>query len=202
MSDRIRSIAAHYDPRISPKRANFEVLDWSDAASQRARFRVLVENVNLAGKTVLDVGSGLGDLLGYLKQQNIPIVYTGVDIVEQMVEAAKQQHPDGHFICGDIFSEELLSPGSFDVVFCSGIFNLNLGNNLRFLPKAISRMLLLSREYLVFNCLHKRMATETGSYFYYDPMEVRKMLEPLGCEFRILDDYLPNDFSVVCRKLS
>ena len=200
MSDRIGSIVAHYDPRISSKRANFDVLDWSDAASQRARFRVLAENVNLEGKAVLDVGCGLGDLLAYLKQQNIPIAYTGVDIVEGMVEAAKQQHTDGHFVCGDIFSEEILLPGSFDVVFCSGTFNLNLGNNLTFLPKAISRMLLLSREYLVFNCLHKRMATETERYFYYDPIEVRKMLEPFGCELRILDDYLPNDFTAICRK--
>jgi len=199
-SERVNSIVAHYQPRIVSGRKNFEVLDWGHPDSQEVRFRVLTDNVNLEGKTILDVGSGLGDLLRYLKQRQIAVHYTGIDIVGDMVTAAQAQHPDGHFICGDIFSDERLLSERFDVVFGSGIFNLNLGNNLIFLPQAIARMLRWSREYVVFNCLHHRMATESERYFCYDPDAVRKMLEPLGCEFRLLEDYLPSDFTVICRQ--
>lgn len=198
--DRACAIEAHYHPRISPGRENFEVLDWGHPDSQEVRFRVLAENVSLEGKSILDVGSGLGDLLSYLKQRKISVHYTGVDIVASMVAAAQARHPDGNFICGDIFSDETLLSKRFDVVFSSGIFNLNLGNNLLFLPKAIARMLRYSSEYVVFNCLHHRVAPESERYFCYDPDAVRKMLEPSGCEFRILDDYWPSDFTVICRQ--
>ena len=58
----------------------------------------------------------------------------------------------------------------------------------------------MTREYLVFNLLHERVAEEGERYFYYDPAAVMEMLSPLPCEVRILDDYLPNDFTVICRK--
>jgi hypothetical protein len=88
----------------------------------------------------------------------------------------------------------------FDVVFCSGAFNLNLGNNLQFLPRAIGRMCELSRKYVVFNLLHRRAATETHRYFYADPAEIRRLLTSPACDVRIIDDYLPNDFTVFCYK--
>ncbi|MFB3893963.1 MAG: trans-aconitate 2-methyltransferase [Phycisphaerae bacterium] len=88
----------------------------------------------------------------------------------------------------------------FDVVFCSGAFNLNLGNNLQFLPHAIGRMCELSSRYVVFNLLHRRAASQTHRYFYADPADVRRLLTSPACDVRIIDDYLPNDFTVICRK--
>jgi SAM-dependent methyltransferase len=197
---RARSIASHYERRIVGHRENHDILDWADAETQHKRFEVLAEAVALEGKKLLDVGSGLGDLLAFLKRQGITVDYTGIDIVEKMTKAAKERQPDGRFLVGDIFADDLFEPETFDVVFCSGTFNLNLGNNLEFLPKAVGRMLELTRKHLVFNLLHKRMADDTERYFYCDPAEVLVLLKPLGCEMEILDAYLPNDFTVICRK--
>ena len=191
-------IRAHYEPRIVPGRANYDVLDWASQQSQLARFEVLVANVDLAGKSLLDVGCGLGDLWGFLKDRDIRVAYTGVDLVEKMVAAARDRHGDGHFECGDVFAEDMFKPGGFDVVFGSGIFNLDLGNNAEFLPGAIARLLELAGEYLVFNLLHKHAAREAGPYFYFDPKQVRAILADLPCRSRIIDHYLPNDFTVIC----
>lgn len=195
-----RAIAKHYEWRISRERVNYRVLDWANAESQQVRFAVLADNVPLANKRLLDVGCGLGDLLGFLRGRGITVDYTGVDILAKMAEAAAELQREGHFLCGDIFTEDMFAAESFEVVFGSGIFNLNLGNNLEFLPQAIGRMLALTSEYLVFNLLHQRMAIEGHRYFFYDPVETERMLRPLGCKVNIIDDYLANDFTVICRK--
>lgn len=208
--DAAKDIRDHYEHRISPDRENYDVLDWANAASQQARFQVLVDNVPLAAdtrKSLLDVGCGLGDLLGFLKAAKIAVDYTGVDLLAKMVHAARRQHPDGRFIVADIFADDITEEKrppdlreQYDVVFCSGAFNLDLGNNVSFLAKAVVRMLVLAREHLVFNLLHKRMAGQEHRYFCYDPEEVLGILAPLDCRVRLVDDYLPNDFTVICRK--
>ena len=194
------AIRAHYEPRISASKANFDILDWASPESQHIRFCVLAENVDLDGKSLLDVGSGLGDLWAFLKTAEARVAYTGVDIVEKMVDAARQRHGDARFVCADIFAEEHFAPGSFDVVFCSGTFNLNLGNEEQFLPFALRRLYGLARQHLVFNLLHERSRFRDRKYAYSRPEEIRKIFQPLGCEVRIVDDYLPNDFTVICRK--
>jgi hypothetical protein len=88
----------------------------------------------------------------------------------------------------------------FDVVFCSGVFNLDLGNNREFLPVALARMFQLAREHVVFNLLHERTVNRYGHCAYYDPREVCEMLRAFPCTFRVLDHYLHNDFTVVCAK--
>lgn len=197
---RKKQIRQHYEPRISPSRENYDVLDWASSASQQARFKVLVDNIDLAGKSILDVGCGLGDLWEFLRSRNIQADYIGVDLLEKMVAAAQHRHPGGRFEQADIFTENAMDGRCFDVVFCSGAFNLNLGNNLEFLPQAVMHMCRLSRQYVVFNLLHRRASAETHRYFYYDPADVRQMLRSPQCDIRIIDDYLPNDFTVICRK--
>lgn len=197
---REKRIHSHYGWRISPELQNHEVLDWADADSQLARFRVLADHIDLAGKKLLDVGSGLGDLWEFLKQNSIDVDYTGVDLLEKMVAESRRQHPDAKFLEADVFTDSPFGPDSFDVVYCSGIFNLNLGNNLEFLPIAFGRLLSHAREHLVFNLLSTRTPWRDDKYFFYDPAEVIDLLAPLGYKARIIDDYLPNDFTVICDK--
>jgi SAM-dependent methyltransferase len=198
--DRIGAIRAHYEPRMLPQRPSHEVLDWASAASQEARFEVLYREVPLAGRSLLDVGCGLGDLAGFLRRRNLTVDYTGVDLLARMIESCRQRFPDGRFLQADIFNDDQFPPNSFDVVFTSGIFNLDLGNNLAFLPVAVRRLLALSRRHTVFNLLHARSPQKQAGYFFYDPNAVLSFLAGEHCEIRIIDDYLPNDFTVICRK--
>lgn len=195
-----KDIGRHYEPRLRSLKDSYEILDWASPTTQEARFAVLVDHVGLAGKSLLDVGCGLGDLWAYLQRRRVECDYLGVDLLEKMAAAARQRHPEARFQQADIFAADAFEPASFDVVFCSGAFNLNLGNNLEFLPQAVARMCRLARQYVVFNLLHRRAAAEEHRYFYYDPRQVREMLTSPVCQVKILDDYLPNDFTVLCRK--
>jgi len=193
-------IQAHYYPRFSPENLPHEVLDWASAESQRRRFEVLAGNVNLAGLKMLDVGCGLGDLLAFLQERHVEVDFTGVDILERMVQHCRRRFGTGTFVQGDVFSDEVFAPGEFDLVFVSGAFNLDLGNNLEFLPTAMEKLLELSREYVAFNLLHARWPEREEGYFFYEPDFVLKQLDRHNCEVTLLDDYLPNDFTVICRK--
>ena len=196
-----RRIRQHYRPRIDGRRKNYDVVDWASAAAQQVRFTVLADNVPLDGRTLLDVGCGLGDLWGYLKGRGISVDYRGVDLLVEMTASAAERNPDGRFVCGDIFDPGgcVVGPGEcFDVVFCSGMLNLELGNNTEFLPEALRRMLELSIEHMVVNLLHARSEIRYPHCAYYDPDAVMRILEPMGCRVRLIDDYLPNDFTVIC----
>jgi SAM-dependent methyltransferase len=194
-------IREHYEPHLITRRENYQIVDWGSAESQQARFEVLAANVDLAGKRLLDIGCGLGDLWEFLKRRCITTHYTGVDLLESMARAAGRSHPEVRFVCADVFSEEAFRPGEFEVVFCSGALNLNLGNNDAFVPLAAARMLKLSCDCAVFNLLHKRTTDRDRRYFYYDPEDVARSLAPLDCRIDIFDDYLPNDFTVICSKV-
>lgn len=196
---RKKAIQSHYESRISPGRENYDVLDWADPTAQRARFRILADSVDLTGKTLLDLGCGLGDLRAYLSGRKIRVDYTGVDIAAKIVSLARRQQPDARFECADIIGQDLFAGRRFDVVFCSGVFNLDLGNNLEFLPQALGRMFELSRDLVAFNLLHCRAEEKWPGYFYYDPAEVLEMLRQFPCQARLIDDYLPNDFTVICK---
>ena len=66
---KIKKIRRHYEHRITPERENFDVLDWACAESQQTRFAVLADNVELAGRSLLDIGCGLGDLRTFLDER-------------------------------------------------------------------------------------------------------------------------------------
>lgn len=198
---RARRIRSFYEDRLAKKSLpDFEILSWSSPHSQEARFKVLVDNVDLRGKSLLDVGCGLGNLLGYLNSQRIATDYTGVDISERMTQAALQRHPDGRFVYADIFLESPFQPRAFDVVFCSGAFNLNLGNNDEFIGVAIRHFQELSRQCVVFNLLHDRAQGSDNRFAYYSPGHVLKLMAPAGWSIRVIDDYLPNDFTIIAQR--
>ena len=199
---RHRAIRAHYEKTLAAGGEHSAMVDWADPESQRKRFEVLADNVLLEGRSLLDVGCGLGDLLIFLQQHDIAVRYTGVDIVEKMVLAAKDNNPAGRFLHADILAQEVFTPGSLDVVFGSGLFNLNLGNHMQFLAQALDVLLPLARELLAFNLLHCRARRKYDYCVYYDPQEVLALLAARCCNVQLIDNYLPNDFTVICRKAS
>lgn len=203
----ITRLQGHYEHRIDRFGGTYKVLDWESRAAQYTRFAVLNDYVSLEEKSLLDVGCGLGDLKTYFEEHGYGPDYTGVDILSKMVDAAKYAHKDGRFVCADIFSitkderEALLERKTFDVIFSSGIFNLDFGNNEAFLQKAVECFTSLADEYIVFNLLDKKSPDPEPGYAYYDPVEIKTQLAVYSdWEVCIVDDYLPNDFSVVMRR--
>jgi len=183
---------------------DYRILGWESKEAQNLRFDAMISNIPLGGMKLLDVGCGTGNLLEYLNTKNIKVDYTGVDILKSMIDCAKEKGLDAQFYNMDIFCGNPFQGGSFDVVYASGIFNLDLGNNREFLLKALRLFCRLSRRYVAFNLLHCASCDKEDKYCYFEPDAVLKTLErELPGELsgiRIIEGYLQNDFTVICRK--
>ena len=102
----------------------------------------------------------------------------------------------------DLEEENPFGAKSFDVVYASGIFNLNSGCNERFLTDTVSVFMNIASESVVFNLLHERSGDREDEYFYTTPAAVEKLLRRLSPRPRSLefdDGYSQNDFTVILR---
>ena len=219
-------IHQHYTPRVQPHRASYDILDWSSSEAQQARFRVLLRVLRsqefasrlpgaprvagssapgaevlhappAAAYSLLDAGCGLADLRLFLLVHGVHAPYVGVDLTPAILQEGRRRQPATHFVQADLFAAAPFRPRSFDVVFASGIFNLNLANNEAFVRKAVPVLFGLARVCLVANFLHLRTAQKYPHCSYYSPAALSHDFAALAHRLEVVDDYLENDFTLV-----
>ena len=176
-----KAIHQYYAPRMREDAADHEILGWESRKDHLERFEVIAELLPLEGSRILDVGCGLGNLLEFMKEQSIvPARYVGVDLLDCMVKAAGERHPEGDFRCLDLFEDTDFASQNrrqFDVIVASGIFNLYLGNNREFMIKALCAFADLEPAYIIFNFLDSSLASEGPRYWTVSATEIEEILE-------------------------
>lgn len=127
MPSAIETVRDYYSGTVARHGPTPLGVDWPSAASQYLRFVQLLKICNFAKPFSLnDLGCGYGALLGYLELRHpgAPIVYHGVDVSPQMIEAARslwlRRKPLARFSIGS----ECTSPADYSIA--SGIFNVRL----------------------------------------------------------------------------
>ena len=195
-------INRYYASRVYADREGYEISSWSSREAQVLRFKVLLDIMRKhfapdAEPRLLDVGCGLGELAVYLEKVGFPVKYTGVDTTAEVLHEGHRRHPDLDLRLLDIFQEECpLAPQSYEVVFASGIFNMELGNNEAFALKALRRFQYLSSKLVVANFLHARSYFQPRICHYYLPERLLDALEQDKYAVRTHEDYLDNDFTL------
>jgi ubiquinone/menaquinone biosynthesis C-methylase UbiE len=197
MDKRKRIVSNHYEPLLNKYSSGYEILDWESLESQIKRFDVLIESTNLSGKKILDVGCGTGDLFKYLYSQNCDADYYGIDILEKMVERAYEIHPKGRFFTGDIFKESPFSKKQFDIVFCSGVFNLNMEDNESFLKSALPVFFAHAKEKVIFNVLDPGHFVHSNKYYFFSQKEILQWIREYTDNVKVASGYIPNDFTII-----
>ena len=212
MKNKKSAIIEHYINRV--KNFNipeYQVLDWESKEAQELRFKTLIEHFNMESSILLDVGCGLGNLAEYLDNKNIKLYYIGIDIMPEMIERAKAKtfkNINPQFMSLDFFNNNDIKK-EFDYIYSSGIFNLNLGNNDKFLKDAIKLFLIAAKKGVCFNLLDISCKEKYGNEYYYYKKEdilktTKEILESLNIKYdlNISDEYLSNDFSAFIDILS
>jgi SAM-dependent methyltransferase len=198
---RVERIHSHYEERIREDRDSFDILDWGSRDSQLRRFDVLCDVLRNAGLdtvpfSLLDVGAGLTDLAGHLQERRFECAYVGADITPGIAREAKRRFPERQILLTDVLTAPPFQAGAVDATFCSGVFNLDLGNNLGFVAGALPALFGLARTVAVANFLHARTSDRYPHCFYYDPEEVIARVPPEARCVQLIDDYLENDFTL------
>ena len=178
---------------------NVKSLGWGSQESQIRRFAIFAEIGNLKGRSVLDVGCGLGDLYGWLKKKGLDVRYTGIDVTPGMVELARQRFPTVRFRGQDLLDASL-PLARHDYVLSSGIFTHRSRIPFDFLTAAIQRMFVLSKHAVAFNCLSAWAKTKEPEEFHADPLKVLSFCRKLTPRVVLRHDYHPRDFTVYMYK--
>ncbi|MCK5801559.1 MAG: class I SAM-dependent methyltransferase [Lentisphaeria bacterium] len=205
-SKKAERIRAHYERRVDSARPNYDILDWGSVEAQAARFeallRAMVHSPTLPTcPTLLDIGCGMTDLADFLRDADHSVRYVGVDLTFGVIAEAARRTSGRLLLQADVFTQPPFPDSSFDVTYCSGVFNLKLGNNEAFALRALPRMLDYSRSLAVANFLHVRTPIKYPHCHYFDPDRIAAVMErEQGLRVEILDDYLENDFTIVLRR--
>ena len=182
-----------------------QALSYNSRTTQELRFAQFLKLIpKNKTNTVLDVGCGLGDLSDYLARHGYTnTIYTGIDIVPEMISGAQQKHPKQKFSCQDIFA---LPAQAYDYVVASGALNIiytTPEEQLNHIEKAIETMFACAKKGLAFNLLNADAQEdfEQDAHFYYShPTQILNVCQKLDPRAQLIDNYLDYDFTIVMRK--
>lgn len=174
-------------------------LHWGDYFSMAKRFRYLVEDLDIKGRSILDAGCGMGDLLPYLHAKTDDFNYLGMDINANYIEIAKKRYHGHKFEVGNAFSDKL--ERRFDLVITSGVMNTRIKNWQKHRQSMIKNAFSLASEALAFNMAGRLgKAVEDTTIAYANAFDVLNFCAQLTPKLIFKTHYLPDDFAVIMYK--
>jgi SAM-dependent methyltransferase len=158
---------------------------------------------SIQGSTILDFGCGKGDFYGFLRQNNIQVSYTGVDLNPGLIDLAKQKYPGIPFSVFDITTDSLpdtfpdIFNAPFDYIFLCGVFNLKVQGLDELIQMALKRLFDHCRIGLAFNGLSAHNHHKSHELHYVYPEEIlRFVIGELTPFVSLRQDRLYHDFTL------
>jgi len=194
---RTRIVNRHRDS-LSRHGCDSRALYWSSREIQEIRFRELAGIGVATGDSVLDVGCGFGDFLGWSAEQGIAIDFTGIDLSPDLLAVAEQRHPEASFYCGDLADYCEAHSDQFDWVILSGALNEQLGDSDEYTRRVITLMWSRCRKGVAFNLLDARHAPTKNCWDLqsHEPESILAFAAGLTPKHRLVEGYLDNDFTI------
>lgn len=192
----MREAAELYNKRFDQHGRDVKTVGWGSEESQKLRFEILFRGLNPKGKTILDVGCGLGDLIPFLEFQTAgDFNYVGVDIAEKLINDARSTygHNSREFHAGDIFSIDV---PQVDIAVLSGALSLKVQGIEKYANKTMERMFELSREAACLNFLTKYVDFELEKNQHYQPETIFSSAKKVSKSVNLFHDYPLYEFTV------
>jgi len=195
--DRVRRL---YDRRVEELGDQVKTVGWSSEESQFMRFDILSRGLGFEGKSILDIGCGLGDFVRYAAGRGLTFrKYTGLDISEQLISTAKakwNKRKDCSFEVGDI---DQLESGS-DIVIISGALNLKLADNPSYIGTMLRKAWKKTNKVLAVNFLSTYVDYENSLNYHTDPSWAFAECRSISDKVILYDDYPLWEFTIQMHK--
>lgn len=187
-------------------RASFELHGDSPASlltpkgRQDLRFGVLDPFVQRNGASLLDYGCGLGHLFDHLRSQGRDVNYCGIDMLPEFVQACRAKH--GDLARFDLINPEEPPPEGHDIVFASGVFNLQSHADRRvsrdYTFARVEQLFRVAKTVLVCDFLSSLVDFEQAGAQHFSPDEIAQFCAGrLTRRFQIRHDLLPYEFTLI-----
>ncbi|HAM49768.1 MAG TPA: hypothetical protein DCP92_03400 [Nitrospiraceae bacterium] len=172
-----------------------EALRWT-SGGQLLRYEALLDIADsIHGKRILDFGCGKGDFCRFLKERDISVNYTGLDINEKLIGMARENNPEAVFRVFDI-EQDSLDEG-FDYIFVCGVFNLNVQGVEELVRITLRKLFDLCGLGLAFNALSSHCPEKDFELHYFSPEELLSFaIENLSRSVSVRHDRIPYDFTL------
>jgi SAM-dependent methyltransferase len=169
-------LVQHYEKCANEHGLTPQAVAWgNDEERNRHRYQAVVRQISFAEGpiSILDVGSGYGEIIKYLPPGEFE--YTGIDLVGASITKGREIYRDQHeFIHGDIMVQDF--DRSFDYVLCTGTFHYKGDNSSlemdRLLYATILKMFSLCRRKVVLNLISNKVNFVSGMMYYKSPVEI------------------------------
>ncbi|MBN2776097.1 MAG: class I SAM-dependent methyltransferase [Bacteroidales bacterium] len=110
-------------------------------------FKVITQEIEIKGKTVLDIGTATGDWASMFINHSAKEVH-GLDFAKKMIVRAKRKYPKVNFFCEDAKSICSLPDKSFDIVTTSYVLH---GMKKEARIEVLNEMKRLSKSMIIIN---------------------------------------------------
>ncbi len=139
--------------------------------SQEVRFAAVWRLLTPVPESLLDLGCGFGDLLGFLRRKGWRGHYSGIDFMPDFIQAARQRYrddPAAAFLQGHLLEANLL-PKSFDACVSNGLCNNKReAGSKSFNDALVSRAVALARRTVVVDFLSQTSDRRREDLFFTD----------------------------------
>ncbi len=108
--------------------------------------------INIKGKSVLDIGTGTGAWIIKFKEKGA-VNLTGIDFSENMLKQSSKKNLDIKFISGDGENLHQFADNTFDIVTASFVLH---GTTKKIREKILTEMIRVSRQFVVFQDFYEK----------------------------------------------
>ena len=198
----LSEVKNYYDEKIKTYGATPQGVDWNGVESQQNRFNQLLKILpkNDEHISLLDYGCGFGSLLEFTLPERKNLQFTGFDISDEMLLAAKNKFPEASWL-------NKLNEEKFDFTVASGIFNVMMKHNIEewkeYVESTLIQMNALSTKGFAFNMLTSYFDAgfEKDYLFYADPCFYFDWCKKkFSKNVALLHDYNLYEFTILVRK--
>jgi SAM-dependent methyltransferase len=191
-----QGIIDRYRERLQEHGPTLAALGVASAERMRLRHEVVAGVGDLRGASVLDVGCGFGDFYRECYKRIPTPEYTGIDMVEELIDEAKKRYRGARFIVGDFFTHDF--GRSFDYVACDGVFNNRYRHcsNIAVVHRAIDRAYALATKGVAFSFMSRYVDFREDYLYYYDPLDIFDFCKTLTKRVTLRHDYPLFEFTV------
>ena len=201
----LSEVAVYYSEKLARYGETPRGVDWNGEASQICRFEQLCKVIDPADSFSLnDLGCGYGALFDFLVDRGASFSYIGIDISEEMIQAATKRHfgrRQARFVVA------ARPPETADYGVASGVFNVRLRRTNEewydYLQATLDTLDATSCRGFAFNCLtsYSDEDKKREYLFYADPCRLFDLCKRrYARQVALLHDYGLYEFTILVRK--
>ena len=190
----LEKVRAYWDGRARSHLPDLEKLEWSHEHTQQLRYDAFLLDHDLQGKSVLDLGCGLGHFYDHLVRRGIDVEYLGYDISPAMIRQCRARLPNLNFESGDFLSYWPDSRFDYSVAF--GIHNICIASGWSILEQVTRHQFALSGIAAHVDLLSDRFTSFAAHIQAWSAEQVLTMALAITPHVALHHDYLETDFSV------